>query len=175
MGIGGAITTRHEEEMKFTPIVRENGMYSVRVLQVWLGDVCLVSDAVAPKLVKAFSKGKGTLLDSGTTDTFLPKELAESFAREWERLTGMSFSQRATRYSYKDFVQLPTLEFYLEGEARILVPPLHYMEGAMVDKWQGTRELTNRIYVDEAEGAVLGLNAQTGSAIKSDTEAVRYG
>lgn len=35
-----------------------------------------------------FQRGKGTIVDSGTTDTYLPKSVASGFSKAWEQATG---------------------------------------------------------------------------------------
>lgn len=63
--------------------------------------------------------------------------------------------------------------------------PMSYMEGVPTEEhngplrtvipWQGTMELTNRIYLDEPEGAVLGANAMFGYDILFDVQNKRIG
>ena len=62
--------------------------------------------------------------------------------------------------------------------------PIHYMEGlptvegdktASIKPWTGTKALTNRIYLDEDEGAVLGLNAMYGYDIFYDAQGHQVG
>lgn len=35
-----------------------------------------------------FQRGKGIIVDSGTTDTYLPKSVAKGFSQAWEAATG---------------------------------------------------------------------------------------
>lgn len=35
-----------------------------------------------------FQRGKGIIVDSGTTDTYLPKTVAKGFSKAWEASTG---------------------------------------------------------------------------------------
>lgn len=35
-----------------------------------------------------FQRGKGIIVDSGTTDTYLPKSVAKGFSNAWEAATG---------------------------------------------------------------------------------------
>jgi hypothetical protein len=41
--------------------------------------------------------------------------------------------------------------------------------------WSGSRELVNRVYVDEPEGAVLGANAMAGHEILFDIQGQQVG
>lgn len=35
-----------------------------------------------------YQRGKGIIVDSGTTDTYLPKSVAVGFSKAWEKSTG---------------------------------------------------------------------------------------
>jgi hypothetical protein len=179
MGLGGALSAKHLEKMAFTPIVRANGLYVVRVEEIWIGRRCLLCGDT--KMWNAFNSGSGTVLDSGTTDTFLPIAAHDDFARIWEEETGLSFSKkRIKRYSYDDFLKLPDIRYLFANNVTLQVSPGTYMEGAQLssslssEQWTGTRELSNRIYVNEPEGAVLGLNMQREYDILYESERVGF-
>ena len=213
MGLGGGLTNRHLEPMKFTPIFSSDestsrsadgsSMYSVMVDQLWLDHICLVgciTNTSHPhssayqhdkRLLEAFQEGKGTILDSGTTDTYLPKALAPDFVKAWYALTGRKLETVSStanqhspshRFTFSQFMQLPTLTIVFANNVTLAIPPVHYMEGAIsgvgasldgATGWadgKNTRDLILRVYVDEPEGAVLGLNAQRDYDILYDSE-----
>lgn len=70
--------------------------------------------------------------------------------------------QRSKRYTYNEFLALPDIRFVFAGNVTLQVSPESYMDGAALAEgwWTGTRELANRIYVNEPQGAVLGMNVQ---------------
>ena len=200
MGFGGALQDLHSEPMQYTPMLSNDvGHYAIRVNQVWLGSTCLinrlhqpshdaavraltsnlrpgVSPTTSTSLYKGFDSGKGTLLDSGTTDTFLPASMARIVEHAWKNQTGREWERDRTHsYTYKEFANLPTWVFVFENNVTLAVPPLHYLEDAVGEEWKGTRELTNRIYTDEPRGAVLGLNVQRGYDILYDVQGGRIG
>ena len=180
MGVGGPVVHRHLAPMRYTPLIRRagssGGLYSVRVTRVWLGDTLLVSHATTPELVEAFARGKGALLDSGTTDTFFPRELAPTWAAAWKRLVQRPYSNLAQQYTHDEFLRFPNVTLDFDGgHLSWTIPPLHYIEGATSVRWRGRRELTNRLYVDEAEGAVLGLNAHRGHDVLYNADAGHVG
>jgi hypothetical protein len=149
--------------------------------------------------------GMVTVVDSGTTDTFLPETLARAWEESWLRQTGRSWTtQRTAWYNRDEFESLPNVTFYLASSQRNItntgsfpwiIPPAHYMEATSVETKQQAsaaleqayltwgpgkatrrREFTNRIYVNEpGDGAVLGLNAQRGHDILYDAENHRIG
>lgn len=49
---------------------------------ITLNDVSISSDP------SVFQRGKGIIVDSGTTDTYLPKSVAKGFSIAWEAATG---------------------------------------------------------------------------------------
>lgn len=124
----------------------------------------------------AFSGGKGTILDSGTTDTYLPQAVAEHFSDAWTELTGLEFRKRKRKYTWQEYLLLPTVEILFANNVTLTVEPSSYMEGVpSMPDWRGSKELVNRIYLDEAEGAVLGANTMFGHDILFDTEGQRVG
>lgn len=49
-----------------------------------LGDRSILDSAA----LRACNDGVGTIVDSGTTDTYLPKAIAAEFSSAWEAVTG---------------------------------------------------------------------------------------
>lgn len=54
----------------------------MQVLDITLNGISITSDATV------YQKGKGIIVDSGTTDTYLPKSVASGFSKAWEAVTG---------------------------------------------------------------------------------------
>jgi hypothetical protein len=216
IGFGGAVTTTSSdtddssssvavalEPMQFTPLVTKDdgGWYAVKVVEFYMmttshsnttkthANQKVQVAARGSYEVKSFGDGKGTILDSGTTDTYLPQDVASSFEKAWLQITGLPVHNRAHRYTHDDFLNLPDLVLVFENEVEHAVPAAHYMEGlpwnyqlpatdgskAAVAAWAGTRVLTSRVYVDEPGGAVLGLNAMMGHDILYDSAGRRIG
>lgn len=55
------------------------------------------------------NSGKGVIVDSGTTDTYLHKSIAEPFNEVWQKVTGRSYSNTPVAMSKKDLLLLPTV------------------------------------------------------------------
>jgi hypothetical protein len=185
MGLGGALVERHLEPMKTTKLVKETkrtstskskGIYAVTVTELWLGDTCLTcsSDKATQKyLLEGFAADKGAILDSGTTDTYLPDRLADLWDEAWYAQTGRRSENSTDFYSQAELERLPTMRIVLENNVTLTVPPSHYMEreedkSGRQRRKGDTKEWTNRIYVDEPAGAVLGINAMLGHDILFD-------
>lgn len=174
MSVGGVDSGRHLEPMKYSPIARDHGWFALQVERVAVGGICVAcGDSEA---LLAFSGGKGTILDSGTTDTYLPQAVAEHFSDAWTELTGLEFRKRKRKYTWQEYLLLPTVEILFANNVTLTVEPSSYMEGVpSMPDWRGSKELVNRIYLDEAEGAVLGANTMFGHDILFDTEGQRVG
>ncbi|CAN0364589.1 unnamed protein product, partial [Hapterophycus canaliculatus] len=53
-----------------------------QVTDITLNGVSVESDA------SVYQRGKGIIVDSGTTDTYLPRSVAKGFSKAWESVTG---------------------------------------------------------------------------------------
>ncbi len=137
-------------------------------------------------LLRDINAGKGCILDSGTTDTFLPSSLAEVLgAAVREHTNGFTdFTSKSRRklYSHGEFQLLPVVTFTFANNVSLEIIPDNYMEDVPLDmstgrakEWEGRITLTNRIYLEEAEGSVLGANALFGHDILFDAQYHRIG
>ena len=170
--LGGTLTHHHLEPMRFSSITQNNGWYSLTVEQVKVGDFLLLKEENA----HFFAEGRGTILDSGTTDTFLPVAVAVPLASAWRKWSGLEYSNQPRFYSSREFERLPNVTFSFAGNLTLVMTPNSYMEGVPNTlPWRGKRELTNRIYANEPLGAVLGANAMFGYDILFDVQDQRVG
>jgi hypothetical protein len=196
------------EPMRFTPLISETGKkkwYAVQVVEFYL--ITPVNDN-APHITnttnnpnakvpvaargsmeaRSFGDAKGTILDSGTTDTYLPQDISHAFEPAWKALTGHArYHNSAVKYTHAEFLNLPNFVLVLDNNVNLVIPAVHYMEGLPANyqrdhsdgrpatAWPATRSLSNRIYMDEPGGAVLGLNAMMGHDILFDVAANRIG
>lgn len=175
LSLGGiADPARLLEPMKFSPVARDHGWFALHVWEVRLGDACVAcGESLA---LKSFVGGKGTILDSGTTDTYLPTAVSDEFEMVWRNITGNMFTQRRRRYTWQEYLRLPSLSILFGGNVTLTVSPSSYMEGVpSYPEWTGGVDLVNRIYLDEPEGAVLGANTMFGHELLFDVEGRRVG
>lgn len=178
MSLGGSLSKSHLEPMKFSKISQTHGWYSLEVEAVTVGHVSIVNEHT----LEAFAKGKGTILDSGTTDTFLPKAIAPKLANVWQDWSGLVYSNEPRFYSLDEFERLPDVTFHFAGNVTLVMTPESYMEGIPTGNgqdarpfWKGKHQLTNRLYADEPIGAVLGANAMLGHDVLFDMQDRRVG
>jgi hypothetical protein len=195
LSMGGTLPTQHHlEPMQVTPMTRDHGWYSVHIVNVQVGDIVIASeedgDAQHSKALAALNSGKGCILDSGTTDTYLPSFLKKAFVRAMATASGgvsdLSDKKRSQLYTFQKFQRLPEITFLFANNAKIVMLPKHYMEGVPLElddattlnnvkPWEGGKILTNRIYLDEKEGSVLGANAMFGYDILFDAQGHQVG
>jgi hypothetical protein len=187
LSLGGTMPTQHHQEsMQYTPISREHGLYTVQVVAVKVGNLTLTNSETRPSLLHKINDGKGCLFDSGTTDTHLPADFSDllgQFVVEYTNgLMDFSSSMRTKAFTYQDFLKLPEITFEFANHASITMYPHYYMEGTPMDPvtgkakaWTGPKTLSNRIYVEEQKGAVLGQNSMFGHDILFDATGYQIG
>ena len=163
LALGGATTAHHTAPMAFAPLARAAGWFAVKLTDV------LVGGGSIGVIAAVWNAGKGTIVDSGTTDTYLPKRAADAFRSAWEAIVGREYANARMMLDAAAVGRLPAVSFVFEGGATVDVLPSAYMElgadGAYVP----------RIYLTEGEGAVLGGNFMRDHDVLFDAENRRLG
>ena len=183
LSLGGtAVSHRHKEQMTSQPLT-SSSFYTIEVVAFIVGDIEL--KGYTDRFISdAFNAGKGTVVDSGTTDTYIPKQVAPQFIRAWEKITKTKYHNEATRLTWRNFQKFPNVTIVLASGYKWVIEPHSYLEQAhlkespLVDTrsaWDGRITFRNRLYVDEPEGAVLGSNAMIGHDILFDLEGQTLG
>ena len=62
-----------------------------------------------------YATGKGTIVDSGTTDTYLPVDVAAKFSEVFKAISGSAFSGGNIKLTADQLIKLPTIVYILEG------------------------------------------------------------
>jgi len=148
--------------------------------------------------LERMNAGKGIIVDSGTTDTYLSSSMADEFYTAWRKVTGMEYSNSAIPLTTEQLRSLPTLLFQLQAhgtsdedlldvsaetpglvgnldpsnshDVLLAVPSDHYMEFSPMQN-----AYISRIYVTENTGGVLGANVLQGHDVLFDWENGRIG
>ena len=173
----------HLREMKMVPISKSNGYYSIEIEDFHIGGIPVQKSK--QEIMSIFNERKGTIIDSGTSDTYLPKGIQSEFNTIWKTLANSYHSNNIRTYTKEEFQKLPNITFTLQGGHTWTIEPDQYMEPVEVslqdrqedeniDDWT-TKEFYNRIYVDEPIGAVLGANAMFGHDVLFDIGNRRIG
>lgn len=145
------------------------------------------------------NSGKGVIVDSGTTDTYLHKSAAGPFNEVWQKVTGRKYSNQPVALSQSDLLMLPTVLIQLAAyddevdparpedvemvaglagdidpssphDVVLAIPATHYMEYS-----PSKRTYTPRLYFTESKGGVIGSNAMQRHNVLFDWENRRVG
>ncbi|CAM9309093.1 unnamed protein product, partial [Heterosigma akashiwo] len=73
MSLGGVDTRLHDSPMQFVPLTQNTGWFTVSLKEIRVGGEKLNVGA------SNYNGGKGTIVDSGTTDTYLNRHVANEF------------------------------------------------------------------------------------------------
>ena len=135
------------------------------------------------------NSGKGVIVDSGTTDTYLSSRLGAAFKATFKEMTGRTYTNTHWSLSEEAMLQLPTVVVQLrskqslnpddaeglvknsgngyemgsQDDILVAMPPSHYMEYNA-----NTKEYTPRLYFTESSGGVLGANFMQGHDVLFD-------
>eukprot|EP00903_Cladosiphon_okamuranus_P013533 g12605.t1 len=151
-------------EMAYTPSTKSSGWFTVKVDDMTLDGISISSD---PSI---YQRGKGIIVDSGTTDTYLPKSVAKGFSDAWEAATGSPYQTCKDNHfcmilSTPELEALPTLTIHLDGGVKVDVRPQGYMDSLGKDN-----AYAPRIYLTESMGGVLGANVMRDHNVVFDYE-----
>mmetsp|Transcript_46781 Transcript_46781/g.105807 ORF Transcript_46781/g.105807 Transcript_46781/m.105807 type:complete len:603 (+) Transcript_46781:223-2031(+) len=112
-----------------------------------------------------------TIVDSGTTYTYIPTALAAAFKSRWLALTGFEYREMETIPNGVDRLSLPDLVFVLErdggGDLRVTVGPSSYL-----DDWYGEYYMS---ICFEGSTKILGANVMKDHDVYFDWTGMRMG
>ncbi|CAM9230616.1 unnamed protein product, partial [Heterosigma akashiwo] len=163
MSLGGVDTRLHDSPMQFVPLTQNTGWFTVSLKEIRVGGEKLNVGA------SNYNGGKGTIVDSGTTDTYLNRHVANEFKAKWHAASGMTYSNAAKTLSEAQLAALPSVTYVFGNGVEVVVRPESYMEKT------GTNKYTPRIYLDESSGNVLGANFMDRHDVFFDEENGRVG
>ncbi|GMH88691.1 hypothetical protein TL16_g11229 [Triparma laevis f. inornata] len=213
MIFGGVDTRLHTSPMLFVKDLKATGWYTVYIDGIYLRDNTQDANGGNPDSVigsqgsqtdrinldiQRLNNGKGVIVDSGTTDTYLSSSARGAFEKMWkEKSGGLTFKHSSMSFDNpEDINKLPTILFQLRSDSNlnpnqeyeginsassnldpsnphdilIAMPPSHYMElNAKTGKY------VPRIYFTEGSGGVLGANFMQGHDVLFDWENQRVG
>ena len=189
MTLGGVDTSIHtlpDEQIQFAKLIKSKGWFTVNLLDVYLRPATVASSTdgksssgsvslgASVEILNGNNNNKGVIVDSGTTDTYLPSSVKKSFEDIFKKMTnGMTYSNNNLALKKAQYESLPTIIFKLEGmdnnPVEIECPPSSYAENL------GGGKYAFRIYLTEAQGAVLGANFMNDQNVIFDIDQHRVG
>jgi hypothetical protein len=204
MSIGKINSDLHQSSVQYAALVRKSGYFTVFVETIFFKksvgnrmkdgktgdqeDQFTMRDLNEPK--NHYNSGKGVIIDSGTTDTYLPAAIGSKFKQMFREMTGHAYSNTPMTLTHEELHSLPTFVYRLRaseyignqntstadghngssnGKQRskyvdIEFPPQHYLEPITSQKGK----YIARLYLTERSGAVIGANMMTGYNIIFD-------
>lgn len=207
MTLGGTNNLFHDTPMVYAKNVRSRGFFTVQVNKVYMrtngGLVAWEEDDVVHQLDVASSalNTGNVIVDSGTTDTYLNKNIMNAFMKVWKEITGFDYRNDGLKLTDEQLSLLPTILIQLEGDeineevadqlsqAPEKIPGL----AASVDPENpydmliaitpmhymeydtDDKAYASRLYVDERSGSVLGANTMQGHDVFFDIDNSRVG
>ena len=127
----GIDTRLDSTPMVYARNLSRTGWYTVYVKNVFLrmggGESAKIDEAnminivQIPVDISAMNSGKGVIIDSGTTDTYLHTSLEKPFNDAWKTVTGKSYTNSAIRLSREQLNSLPTILVQLMVSFTILL------------------------------------------------------
>lgn len=176
--LGGLNKQLNLGNMEYVKLLKQSGWFTVRLLEVMLVSTkgSGNSSSIITRKVNAnhqqYNTGKGCIIDSGTTDTYLPSSISKSFTSMFRELSGMNYDNKPQVLTVDKLANLPSIVFTLEGtrgKVVIKMPPESYAEEL------GPQRYAFRVYVNEPQGTVLGANFMNNHNILFDIDGKRVG
>ena len=182
MTLGGYDERLHLGDMQFAKRTkgREQGQryYHVEVRDLSLKQTSNNGDGTtAIKSLKGLDTNlinqHGTIVDSGTTDTYFASSAGSAFRSTFRELTGLTWSSNM-QLSRKQLQTLPTLVVHLTGpddndDVLVEIPPLHYMEPSYTED-----ELFEPAIFFEGFETVLGANVLRGHNVHFASDTIGF-
>ena len=179
MTLGGVDASLHQggEEVNYAKLIKSKGWFTVNLLDVSLrpADSTRSQQSIGASLETLNGQNsKGVIVDSGTTDTYLPRAVAKSFEDTFKKLSnGVAYDNNSKTLKKSQVDSLPVIVFTLEGvdgdSVEVECPPSSYMETL------GGGKYAFRIYLTESSGAVLGANFMNDQNVIFDIDQKRVG
>lgn len=167
MALGGQASHLHQEPMRYAKLEKGfSGWYKVTLQDIRMGGVSIgVSESV-------YNQEKGIIVDSGTTDTYLPKAALEGFKSAFRVASGGMEYREVLDLTAQEIDALPDIEFLLQShkdgeEAVSVVMKSH----AYLELWN--RSLYTAIIFSER--AILGANFMRDHDVHFDWEGMKIG
>jgi hypothetical protein len=170
--------------IKYANLLKSSGWFTVRLLDVLLKDPTTGTLKSIGENPAKYNGGKGAIVDSGTTDTYLPSAVRGAFQSVFNSLSsGVKYSNNKILLSDRKLNSLPTIVYRIAGKTGehvdVECPPTSYAEALKPDrnqpKEEGEKPYAFRIYLTEGSGTVLGANFMNDHNVIFDIENGRVG
>eukprot|EP00595_Chromulina_sp_UTEXLB2642_P003816 CAMPEP_0196767814 /NCGR_PEP_ID=MMETSP1095-20130614/41984_1 /TAXON_ID=96789 ORGANISM="Chromulina nebulosa, Strain UTEXLB2642" /NCGR_SAMPLE_ID=MMETSP1095 /ASSEMBLY_ACC=CAM_ASM_000446 /LENGTH=445 /DNA_ID=CAMNT_0042136485 /DNA_START=552 /DNA_END=1886 /DNA_ORIENTATION=- len=177
MTLGGVDQRLHSKSgILYAKLMKNVGWYTLNLLDIQLQEqsslVLNSSNSIATD-PHIFNNGKGCIVDSGTTDTYLPSSVANRFKELFKSITGIDYTTANIALTSENLAKIPNINFIFEGidnqPFSISMPWTSYIDSV------GNGKYAFRVYLTEGSGTVLGANFMNGYNIIYDVENLKLG
>ncbi|RLN91984.1 hypothetical protein BBJ28_00006818 [Nothophytophthora sp. Chile5] len=154
MALGQPNKIAHRGEISYAKVISDRSsshFYNVRMKDIRIGGKSIEADETA------YTRGH-FIVDSGTTDSYLPRALKNEFQKVFEEVAGHAYEvsgAKCSGFTEADLATLPTIQFVMEafdgGEVTLDITPDQYLlhsDGAFC----------GNIFLSEHAGGVIGAN-----------------
>jgi hypothetical protein len=184
LNLGGVDPLLNRAPMKYVALTKSSGWFTVRLLKIMMLNKKTGLLTTITERKETLSTGSGCIVDSGTTDTYLPSSIRSQFVATFLKLTDgtVSYSNKQISLTDEQIEKLPSIVFRFEGvngdPVDIEMPASSYTETLPGQSKQSTSNLKKRnfrVYVTEPRGIVLGANFMNDQNIAFDIQNKRIG
>jgi hypothetical protein len=182
LNLGGVDPSLNRAPMKYITLTKSSGWFTVRLLKIMMMNKKTGALTTITERKEHLSTGSGCIVDSGTTDTYIPSIIRSIFVATFLKLTdgAIAYSNKQISLTDEQIETLPSIFFRFEGvngePVDIEMPASSYTETL---PGQGSRAMSKkrnfRIYPTEPRGIVLGANFMNDQNIAFDIQNKRIG
>lgn len=174
MTLGGVDQRVHgKSTAQYAKMKSSNGWYQINLKDIRLKPQDGSESTSISASSSLYNNGKGTIVDSGTTDTYLPAAINSKFTSLFKSISGVGYSNGNVQLSQDQLRKLPDIVFIMEGvdgsDMTVVMPWSSYVDSV------GGGKYAFRVYLTESSGAVLGANFMNGNNVIFDSEGKRIG
>ncbi|CAK4079279.1 unnamed protein product [Aphanomyces euteiches] len=168
MAIGTLSTSHHEGDLQFAAATSmQNGWYGVTVTEIRFGSKILPVD------LSHANSGHHVIVDSGTTDSYLPSAFADAWASLFLSVTGKQYeSSNCAGYSEEEIAKMPPLEIEMlsatSGQHVVFSVPASQI-------FSPDGKHCGGLFFTEASGGVIGANFMINHDFVFDPDQKRVG
>jgi len=172
--IGGIDQRIHSKPgIQYIKMTTTKGMYNINIIDILLQDQLEGTKIPLGESPESYNDGKGVLIDSGTTDSFLPSAVETKFQEIFQQITGKEFTSANIALTPAELSKMPNIIFVIEGlddnPVEVVFPWSNYIDSV------GDEKYAFRLYFTEGSGTILGANFMNGYNIIFDANNNRIG
>ncbi|POM59642.1 Aspartyl protease family A01B [Phytophthora palmivora] len=172
MSVGQPHKTAHRGEISYAKVIADRSaghFYNVHMKDIRIGGKSINAKE------EAFTRGH-YIVDSGTTDSYLPRLLKTEFLQAFKAVSGRDYQvgNACKGFTNEDLASLPTIQLVMEAygdenaEVTLDVPPEQYL----IDT---NGAYCGGIYLSENSGGVIGANLMLNRDVIFDNGNQRVG